>query len=99
MNVVWSDGASPERGAVCFENLKSKNEELTCADIEKGYGEVSLPVGSEHEAIAWVQCNVNGSIESRKSIPSQRVKLERDGSLPRLVFALEGARCTLWEKH
>ena len=99
MKVLWSNGASPERSDVCLENVQNINQEWICVQVDKGDGELTLPKGTEHEAVAWVQCDVNKSIESRKSMPAQRIKLERDLASPDLTFVVQGAPCTLWETH
>jgi hypothetical protein len=95
--VRWSSGSLPERSDVCLENVQNTNQAMICSEIDNGEGELTLPKGFGYVAVAWVQCDVNKNIESRKSIPDQRINVG-DGFTPaEIAFVIPGPPCELWK--
>ena len=99
IKVLWSDGASPERSDVCLENVQNTDQEWICEGVDNGKGELFMPKRSEYEAVAWVQCDVNKNIESRKSVPAQRIRLESDVAPLELTFVVQGSPCKLRDRQ
>jgi hypothetical protein len=97
INVLWADGARPERSNILFQNTLYPYHGGTAPQIDNGAGEFTLPTGFEYDAAASVECDAGKVIESRWSKPDQRIKVA-DGVTPaEMTFVIPGPPCTLWE--
>jgi hypothetical protein len=97
INVLWSDGTRPERSNIYFKNILYPRHGGTAPQIDNGIGEFRVPKGFEYDAAASVECDAGKIIESRESLPYQRIKVA-DGVTPaEMTFIIPGPRCTLWE--
>jgi hypothetical protein len=81
INVLWADGARPERSNIYFKNVLYPRHGGTAPQIDNGVGKFTLPKGFEYDAVASVECDAGKVIESRESKPDQRIKVA-DGRTP-----------------
>jgi hypothetical protein len=99
INVLWADGARPERSNIYFKNVLYPRHGGTAPQIDNGTGEFTLPKGFEYDAVASVECDAGKVIESRESRPDQRIKVAAGLTPAEMTFVIPGPRCPLWVSH
>jgi len=97
VNVVWENGARPERSNVVVHNTRYFGLLANAKQVDHGKGTIKLPRGFEYEANVSVECDGGKVVEQRESKPDQRIMLTDGSSLPELTFVLPGSPCVLWE--
>src|SRR5713226_1804701 len=98
-NVVWEDGARPERSNIVVHNTRYFGLLANSHQVDNGSGKIALPKGFEYEANASVECDGGKVIEQRESNPDQRIRVA-DGSTPAvLTFVFPGPPCVLWNSR
>jgi hypothetical protein len=99
VNVVWEDGARPERSDIFLHNSRYFGALANSQQVDYGSGKIALPKGFEYEANASVECDGGKVIEQREANPNAPFRVA-DGLTPAvLTFVLPGPPCVLWKSR
>jgi hypothetical protein len=97
VNVLWSDGTRPSQSNILFQNILYPHHGGTAPQINGGIGVYAVPKGFDYDIFASVECDAGNRIESRESLPYQRITVA-DGLTPlEMTFVIPGPRCALWK--